>query len=323
MKSIMIASIQPMSITDNSLLDKLADSFLGRLALIGLIVAVAVLAIPFLFYTNSLLLPVVLRWTALAWLGLVSGLAARSLLNRSHALVRLLCAWSILLGALWLSHQLTYGYVGVLVTLNPNPALDWDSILQVLFSGFVAWLALFAQRKSRVRVTPARQPAERQPLSLPKAPAPKKTKPVKLDRPATDVNPTPPALPRPLPWQPRLNNLSESMRMWRRRAGQAASRSRQKAEGFWERSRQALRLRIRPTNRKVSFPSPRLRVPSKPSTASLVHLVGEEEHRCPYCLELVDPQDPRGVKICPECRTYHHADCWAVTGACQVPHHHA
>lgn len=312
-----------MSINNISPLDKLADSFPGRLALIGLIVAVAALAVPFLFYTNSLLMPVVLRWTALAWLGLVSGLAARGLLPHSPVLVRLLCTWGILLGGLWLLHPLTYGYVGIFIIVNPNSVFGWDSILQVLLSGFVAWLALFAQRKPRVRVTPVKQSASAQPLTLPKAPAAKKTKPVKLENPATNPAPIPPTLPRPLPWQPRLNNLSESLRMWRSRAGQAASNSRQKAEGFWERSQQALRLRLKPNSRKVSFPSPRLRVPSKSSSSFSVHLVGEEEHRCPYCLELVDPQDPRGVKICPDCHTYHHADCWAVTGACQVPHHHA
>ncbi|MGH2606283.1 MAG: hypothetical protein ACRDG5_06795, partial [Anaerolineales bacterium] len=46
------------------------------------------------------------------------------------------------------------------------------------------------------------------------------------------------------------------------------------------------------------------------------------EHRCPYCLEPVLRRDPRGEVTCPECRTRHHADCWAVTGMCQVPHHH-
>jgi len=46
------------------------------------------------------------------------------------------------------------------------------------------------------------------------------------------------------------------------------------------------------------------------------------EHRCPYCLELVADDDPRGVQVCSICGAWHHADCWAVTGMCQVPHHH-
>lgn len=53
-----------------------------------------------------------------------------------------------------------------------------------------------------------------------------------------------------------------------------------------------------------------------------VTLLGETEHRCPYCLELVKKNDPRGVVICPECKTWHHKDCWDITGTCQVAHRH-
>ncbi len=52
-----------------------------------------------------------------------------------------------------------------------------------------------------------------------------------------------------------------------------------------------------------------------------LHLSDEVEHRCPYCLELIEPDDPRGTVECQICHTLHHADCWAITGACQVPHY--
>jgi len=45
-----------------------------------------------------------------------------------------------------------------------------------------------------------------------------------------------------------------------------------------------------------------------------------EEHRCPFCLEEVKRNDPRGIKECEICHSFHHADCWAITGMCQVPH---
>ena len=51
-----------------------------------------------------------------------------------------------------------------------------------------------------------------------------------------------------------------------------------------------------------------------------VKLVGETEHRCPYCLEEVNPNDSAGVMICSVCHTYHHKACWDITGTCQVPH---
>ncbi len=54
-----------------------------------------------------------------------------------------------------------------------------------------------------------------------------------------------------------------------------------------------------------------------------IHLASKVDHRCPYCLEQVDPKDPRGVVECTTCHTLHHADCWGVTGTCQVPHHNS
>lgn len=53
-----------------------------------------------------------------------------------------------------------------------------------------------------------------------------------------------------------------------------------------------------------------------------VMLKGETEHRCPYCMEIVKKNDLRGVVICPECKTWHHKDCWDITGTCQVAHRH-
>jgi ribosomal protein L37AE/L43A len=51
-----------------------------------------------------------------------------------------------------------------------------------------------------------------------------------------------------------------------------------------------------------------------------IQLAVYEEHRCPYCLEEVKRDDPRGVVECEVCHTLHHKDCWDITGACQVPH---
>lgn len=41
---------------------------------------------------------------------------------------------------------------------------------------------------------------------------------------------------------------------------------------------------------------------------------------CPYCLEEVKKNDPRGRVVCRICGTPHHGDCWAITGKCEVPH---
>ena len=51
-----------------------------------------------------------------------------------------------------------------------------------------------------------------------------------------------------------------------------------------------------------------------------IQLAVVEEHRCPYCLDPVMRNDSRGVQECEVCHALHHADCWAITGFCQVPH---
>ncbi len=64
---------------------------------------------------------------------------------------------------------------------------------------------------------------------------------------------------------------------------------------------------------------PRTIFPNRKSNT--VKLVGEEEHICPYCLDTVARNDRRGLKKCPICKTWHHADCWEEVGECQVPHY--
>jgi hypothetical protein len=56
------------------------------------------------------------------------------------------------------------------------------------------------------------------------------------------------------------------------------------------------------------------------SRSKSIQFAVAEDHRCPYCLDTVTRNDPRGVKECEVCHTLHHADCWAITGVCQVPH---
>jgi ribosomal protein L37AE/L43A len=57
---------------------------------------------------------------------------------------------------------------------------------------------------------------------------------------------------------------------------------------------------------------------SKRKQLNDVKLTGEEEHVCPYCLEKVEKSDE--IVICPECGTWHHKDCWDLTGSCGVAH---
>ncbi len=52
-----------------------------------------------------------------------------------------------------------------------------------------------------------------------------------------------------------------------------------------------------------------------------VKVIEATEERCPYCLDVVEKKDPRGIVVCEICGSPHHADCWeAGGGKCQVPH---
>ncbi len=80
-----------------------------------------------------------------------------------------------------------------------------------------------------------------------------------------------------------------------------------------------IRARI---NQKPNLSLPKIKRSKSPARASGITFVGDVEHICPYCLEPVQEHDPRGVKICPICKTRHHTDCWGITGTCQIPHSH-
>ena len=75
-----------------------------------------------------------------------------------------------------------------------------------------------------------------------------------------------------------------------------------------------------PARKKPSIKKIRLPGIGAFHTNNDVKLMGEEEHVCPYCLEEVVKNDSQGVVVCPECGTWHHQDCWDVTGACGVAH---
>jgi hypothetical protein len=90
---------------------------------------------------------------------------------------------------------------------------------------------------------------------------------------------------------------------------------------------QSTRLAAQPAAMRTSSPAlspmplPRKRLGRKMQNP--IRLVGREEMRCPYCLQIVERNDPHGIVVCPICKSAHHKECWDITGSCQVPHNHA
>ncbi len=72
-----------------------------------------------------------------------------------------------------------------------------------------------------------------------------------------------------------------------------------------------------------TFPTPLPRKHPNRKAHQTVRLIGKEELRCPYCLQVIDRRDPKGIVVCPICHSAHHKECWDITGSCQVPHNHA
>ena len=113
----------------------------------------------------------------------------------------------------------------------------------------------------------------------------------------------------------------------RKKSSSSASRSRSAAAPTLTISRPAkTTAKIKSGNGRKPAPAKKavkkLKMPAKlfGGYSNDVKLVGDEEHVCPYCLEEVTRGDKVGVAVCPECGTWHHQDCWSLTGSCGVAH---
>lgn len=85
-------------------------------------------------------------------------------------------------------------------------------------------------------------------------------------------------------------------------------------------SHRATRVRQRRVLPLIGLPTRTRRRPLPVRRSSGVRVIAKAEDRCPYCLDVIEKNDPRGVVVCEICGTPHHADCWEAGGKCQVPH---
>ena len=263
---------------------------LERILLVVLVTLLVGLAFLLLFLANLQVPRETLRYALLTVIGVAAGFSARRLLTGRSALLRFVASLFALTVTLLVLTQASQGYLGldVLHQFPGTPA--WEGAVGLLVSAAAAWLALhaFPLTRSEIIVEP-RQPS----LATP---APRPSQRSATGRVRTARRSPPPA-------------FVATFNAWRHRVNDRLA---------------------------AILPGPRISTPARPKTrkptktkrfttratrrASGVHFSGAEEHMCPYCLEPVFKNDPRGVKICKVCKTWHHADCWAITGVCQVPH---
>jgi hypothetical protein len=293
-----------MSTNEAFKLEEALDSPPGRVGLVILTVMDAAGALALTFGISSRMPVVLLTGLVLTGLGLLSGIAARFLLRRYSRTLRLVTALVGTLMGLSVFGLITGGALGLILTPEGFTTSPWVGLLQTLWSELVTWLTAQAWSRPVRLVYHTPRNVNGNPACKPHAWLPRLRLPhLKWVRPDFQ---------KLLPW----GNWLETIKKIPGKIIAAVN-------GLltWPSQSKGVpqkRVKLNTTRRTVNAPD-KLKLKSRPE---LVKLVGEEEHNCPYCLETVTKDDPRGLKICATCRTWHHADCWEVAGECQVPHQH-
>lgn len=240
------------------------------------------------YVVNRTIAPSLLSLAATAGLGLVAGFSARYMLRGRAGLLRLLAAWAAILVGQLLLGLLTGGLIGVGPVRLPLNAPDWRGLWHSALSIWASLLALYAWPS---------QPTEAQPLEARRS----------------------------IGQYPR--EVWRAFTEWVRGAMESLRRRFARGRASPDPSSVSARLQSAPApqtrERRNGTSKHQLNRKRKAKRMREIHVMGTEESRCPYCLDIVQPNDARGIVMCPICRARHHADCWAITGMCQVPHHHA
>ncbi len=270
-----------------------------KLTLLFLLVTALALGLVLLFrQTNSFPL-VIFNLFAAVSIGLVIGLATRTILHQRHDLIQALVSAALAVVGLFVLGYFTNGKSGIGIPPFGFVQIDWFSqwhiplelplqvqhyqmswpvLAYTLIAMDTSWLALrvwkpSAPQRAETSAVPARrvrQPAHSSHISVvSNSSAPR----IHVSRSNS---------------KPRIRKMQRPL-VTKSTASASAKSTRSKG---WN-----------PLQRKPA-----------------IQLAVYEEHRCPYCFEEVKRDDPRGVVECEVCHTLHHKDCWDVTGACQVPH---
>ena len=291
---------------DSTLLGKIFNSVLARISVAALQTVLGSLVLLLTFLVRQYIDILILKYTLVLVVGLLAGFSARRFLTAQTQILKLLTAWISAALSLAILYILSGGFLGINLFFGLNKTPDWQGLIQLALAAVGALLVITAFRTSpTVEYTPTPAPVSR----------PKKST-LKPKR----------AL---IQWPLKLNFST-------------VKKTNQKSTRSAANKKAAPPLAIQKTPKKGSSlqkvtgaaaPIPKIKKPTRAKkktvkkkkrvnkkAAKEIKFRGDIEHRCPYCLEIVQPHDPRGVKICPICKTHHHKDCWGITGACQIPH---
>jgi len=302
-----------------------SDSLFRKLVLLLLLISAAVLWIVVWFEQASNFPLLLSTFFVDASLGLIAGFGSRMILRNRDWFIRYLVAILIVVIGMFMIGSLTNWILGIgpirfeekfaeqiqVIRFNRDLAnqirslgigsrvlfdfskMDWADPVHLVTSLVMTVLALQAWR----RTTPAPEPVEIAPV--PVSP-PRRATQSRRGRRSTSSSNGRARVQRPGSWLTRLRPSPTPQPRVRSNNG---TRSTVRSE-----AKKVKEPVVRPKKKRLSRRKPKIQF-------ALL-----EEHRCPYCLDAVTRNDPRGVKECEVCHTLHHADCWAITGVCQVPH---
>ncbi len=273
---------------------------LRKLATVFLVGLVAGIGLSFVGLANRTIAPAAFKWATSASLGLISGFTARRVLRDHTALLRMLASIATMIVSMLFIGWVSGGDTGLVLRRQVHSSANWDGLLQVTIGATSAILAMTAWK--RRRAAPPADFADRVPETEGAARAARQPSPTLTGRAMAVL-------------QGASRGLQSRFALHADRIRRGFSGRVRGWRGIWR--GRWLRERLPKWNL-----STRLLRRRESIRRGHVRLLGVEEHRCPYCLDVVERHDPRGVVTCKVCHTRHHADCWAMTGMCQVPHHH-
>jgi hypothetical protein len=253
----------------------------------------------------------VLRVAWLSALGVSAGLLSRWVLGNHTGTLRFFTALFGVIAGLWAAEWITNGYVGFEILYFDHPYPDYIGLIELGIPWLAAIFALRAWKKGGQVPVPAVKPVPAPAFTPEPIPASTKVKPIPVQEYSKNS----------------LQNVFAAIagRINRWYAGSLR----------WMREFENREITVTLSRRVASEPMigtpPSFKqVGSNPYALTITsplhrqeksdRLEDEEKHRCPYCLDYVDVDDYRGVKVCPVCGAFHHADCWDVTGSCRAPH---
>jgi len=302
-----------------------SDSLFRKLILLMLLISAAVLWIVVWFQYETFFPLLLSTIFADVSLGVIAGFGARFALRNRDLALRYIFAIIVLVIGMFMVGALTNWVLGIgpirleekfaqqIDTLRFNHDLwrqirflgigsrvlfdfsemDWADLAHLAVSLIITVLALQAWRR------PVAQPVP-EPFEIAALPAPVP--------PATKAR------------RVRKASAATYSRPRVRRANSSSNHARSSVQSVPSQPRVRSNNGSRPSVKKMKEPTLRPKKKRLSRRTPKIQFALLEEHRCPYCLDAVTRNDPRGVKECEVCHTLHHADCWAITGVCQVPH---